>query len=75
MFSALTVERTSFHRYGRNCVLGKFPLVLVTEESNQAVPVPVEDEQQLEDILRWPPAEGMRDCGEMEVEDVSGGCM
>ena len=66
----LTVERTSFHRCGRNCVSGKFPLVLEAEESNQVAPVLVEDVQLLEDTLEWwLRAEDKRGYGEMEVED------
>ena len=76
VFSMLIVEHTFFHRCGRNCVVGMFPLVLEAEESSQADPVHAEDVQQLEDILWWRlPAEDKRGCGEMEVEDVFGVCM
>ena len=77
VFSASTVERTSFHRCGRNCVLGMFPLVLGAEESSRGAPVLAEDVLLLlEDTVEWwPLAEGKMGCGEMEVEGVSGGCM
>lgn len=75
-FSVLIVERMSFHRCGRNCAVGMFPLVLEAEESSPADPVLAEDVQQLEDTLwRLLQAGGKRGCGEMELEDAFGGCM
>lgn len=72
VFSALTGEHTSFHRCGRNYVVGTFPLVLEAVGSSQAVPELVENEQLVD--IGWLQDEDRMVCGEMEGEDVFGGC-
>ena len=70
-FSVLIVEHRSFHKCGRNCVVGKFPLVLGVVESSRVAPVLAEDVQLLGDTVLPLQAGGKKGCGEMEDENVS----